>query len=140
MLIIYLYWCSCQFVVTANGDYSSYLTNADMLVDWKLIEQIVSCFHYNSLILLQWKIWKIFLHIYYYWCILIKSLIKVVVDLFPEITQFGKSLLSYLFGFTSRGQNDSLWSCLLLALYSPLLTLLSGNRQLQMSDLRWIFA
>ncbi|GAB1867650.1 E3 ubiquitin-protein ligase RNF10 [Camponotus japonicus] len=31
---------SCQFVVTANGDYSSYLTNADMLVDWKLIEQI----------------------------------------------------------------------------------------------------
>lgn len=30
----------CQFVVTANGDYSLYLTNADTLVDWKLIEQI----------------------------------------------------------------------------------------------------
>ncbi|KAM0729016.1 E3 ubiquitin-protein ligase RNF10 [Formica fusca] len=31
---------SCQFVVTASGDYSLYLTNADILVDWKLIEQI----------------------------------------------------------------------------------------------------
>ncbi|XP_029161599.1 RING finger protein 10 [Nylanderia fulva] len=30
----------CQFVVTASGDYSSHLTNADTLVDWKLIEQI----------------------------------------------------------------------------------------------------
>ncbi|KMQ86644.1 ring finger protein 10, partial [Lasius niger] len=32
---------SCQFVVTASGDYSLYLTNADILVDWKLIEQII---------------------------------------------------------------------------------------------------
>ncbi|XP_050454627.1 RING finger protein 10 isoform X2 [Cataglyphis hispanica] len=31
---------SCQFVVTASGDYSLYLTNADILVDWKLIEQV----------------------------------------------------------------------------------------------------
>jgi len=46
--------------------------------------------------------------------------------------------VSYLFTSTSRRQNDSLWSCLLLALYSPLFTLLSRNRQLQMSDLWWI--
>lgn len=31
---------SCQFVVTANGNYSSYLTDPDTLVDWKLVEQI----------------------------------------------------------------------------------------------------
>ncbi|XP_076282228.1 E3 ubiquitin-protein ligase RNF10 [Lasioglossum baleicum] len=31
---------SCQFVVTANGNYSSYLTDPDSLVDWKLVEQI----------------------------------------------------------------------------------------------------
>ncbi|XP_076245261.1 E3 ubiquitin-protein ligase RNF10 [Calliopsis andreniformis] len=31
---------SCQFVVTANGNYSLYLTDPDTLVDWKLIEQI----------------------------------------------------------------------------------------------------
>ncbi|XP_067205142.1 E3 ubiquitin-protein ligase RNF10 isoform X2 [Linepithema humile] len=30
----------CQFVVTANGDYSLHLTNPDILVDWKLVEQI----------------------------------------------------------------------------------------------------
>lgn len=34
---------SCQFVVTANGDYSLHLTDPDILVDWKLVEQIVSC-------------------------------------------------------------------------------------------------
>jgi hypothetical protein len=32
---------SCQFVVTASRDYSLYLTNPDILVDWKLIEQII---------------------------------------------------------------------------------------------------
>ncbi|XP_072761845.1 E3 ubiquitin-protein ligase RNF10 [Anoplolepis gracilipes] len=31
---------SCQFVVTASGDYSLYLTSPDVLVEWKLIEQI----------------------------------------------------------------------------------------------------
>ncbi|XP_078039457.1 E3 ubiquitin-protein ligase RNF10 [Augochlora pura] len=31
---------SCQFVVTANGNYLSYLTDPDTLVDWKLVEQI----------------------------------------------------------------------------------------------------
>lgn len=31
---------SCQFVVTANEDYSLYLANPDVLVDWKFIEQI----------------------------------------------------------------------------------------------------
>lgn len=31
---------SCQFVVTANGDYSRYLNDPDVLVDWKLVEQI----------------------------------------------------------------------------------------------------
>ncbi|XP_024944148.1 RING finger protein 10 [Cephus cinctus] len=31
---------NCQFVVTANGDYSAYLANPDTLVDWNLIEQI----------------------------------------------------------------------------------------------------
>lgn len=52
IISIFTYIDSCQFVVTASGDYSLYLTNADILVDWKLIEQIVSCFYYNSLILL----------------------------------------------------------------------------------------
>ncbi|XP_014480354.1 PREDICTED: RING finger protein 10 [Dinoponera quadriceps] len=31
---------SCQFVVIAGGDYSLYWTNPDVLVDWKLVEQI----------------------------------------------------------------------------------------------------
>ncbi|KAJ8680100.1 hypothetical protein QAD02_015887 [Eretmocerus hayati] len=31
---------NCQFVVTANGDYSLYLNDPDALVDWKLIQQI----------------------------------------------------------------------------------------------------
>ncbi|XP_053972100.1 RING finger protein 10 [Hylaeus volcanicus] len=31
---------SCQFVVTANGNYSLYLIDPDALVDWKLVEQI----------------------------------------------------------------------------------------------------
>lgn len=42
---------SCQFVVTSNGDYSLYLTNPDILVDWKLIEQIVSNFRNSSILL-----------------------------------------------------------------------------------------
>jgi len=33
---------SCQFVVTASRDYSLHLSNPDILVDWKSIEQIVS--------------------------------------------------------------------------------------------------
>ncbi|XP_077268274.1 E3 ubiquitin-protein ligase RNF10 isoform X1 [Temnothorax americanus] len=32
---------SCQFVVTASGDYSLHLTNPDTLVDWQSIEQII---------------------------------------------------------------------------------------------------
>nr|CAD7445880.1 unnamed protein product [Timema bartmani] len=32
---------NCQFVVKADGDYSVYNTNPDILVDWGLIEQIV---------------------------------------------------------------------------------------------------
>ncbi|XP_011506010.1 PREDICTED: LOW QUALITY PROTEIN: RING finger protein 10 [Ceratosolen solmsi marchali] len=31
---------NCQFVVTAKGDYSLYLNDPDILIDWKLIEQI----------------------------------------------------------------------------------------------------
>ncbi|KAI4495232.1 hypothetical protein M0804_001433 [Polistes exclamans] len=31
---------SCQFIVTPNEDYSLYLTDPDILVDWKFIEQI----------------------------------------------------------------------------------------------------
>ncbi|XP_058800083.1 E3 ubiquitin-protein ligase RNF10 [Phymastichus coffea] len=31
---------NCQFVVTAKGDYSLYLNNPDILVDWKLVQQI----------------------------------------------------------------------------------------------------
>ncbi|KAK2586251.1 hypothetical protein KPH14_001507 [Odynerus spinipes] len=31
---------SCQFIVTANQDYSLYLADPDVLVDWKFIEQI----------------------------------------------------------------------------------------------------
>ncbi|XP_020283042.1 RING finger protein 10 [Pseudomyrmex gracilis] len=36
---------SCQFVVMRNGDYSSHLRNPDLLVDWKLVEQVK---FYNS--------------------------------------------------------------------------------------------
>jgi len=32
---------SCQFVVKADGDYTAYLTNPDLLVPWETIEQIV---------------------------------------------------------------------------------------------------
>nr|CAD7403151.1 unnamed protein product [Timema poppensis] len=32
---------NCQFVVKADGDYSVYSTNPDILVDWGLIEQII---------------------------------------------------------------------------------------------------
>lgn len=32
---------SCQFVVTASRDYSLHLTNPDILVDWKSIEQVI---------------------------------------------------------------------------------------------------
>ncbi|XP_012274965.1 RING finger protein 10 [Orussus abietinus] len=31
---------NCQFVVTAKGDYTAYLADPDILVDWSLIEQI----------------------------------------------------------------------------------------------------
>lgn len=31
---------SCQFVVTSNGNYTLYLSDPDVLVDWKLVEQI----------------------------------------------------------------------------------------------------
>lgn len=37
-----------------GGDYSLYWTNPDVLVDWKLVEQIVSC--YNLLIVVTWNI------------------------------------------------------------------------------------
>lgn len=37
---------SCQFVVKADGDYSVYLADPDLLVPWESIEQIVSFFRY----------------------------------------------------------------------------------------------
>lgn len=43
-----MYISSCQFVVTASRDYSLHLTNPDILVDWKSIEQIVSFFITNQ--------------------------------------------------------------------------------------------
>lgn len=46
---IFYFFDSCQFVVIEGGDYSLYWTNPDVLVDWNLVEQIVSC--YNSLII-----------------------------------------------------------------------------------------
>lgn len=39
---ICLYLSSCQFVVRANADYTPYLADPDLLVDWSFIEQIVS--------------------------------------------------------------------------------------------------
>lgn len=33
---------SCQFVVNACGDYKQYMNNPDALVNWDLIEQVVS--------------------------------------------------------------------------------------------------
>lgn len=33
---------SCQFVVTSSGEYKQYMNNPDALVDWDLIEQVVS--------------------------------------------------------------------------------------------------
>lgn len=46
ILVIYIctFFFSCQFVVTANRDYSTYLQDPDELVDWKMIEQIVSIY------------------------------------------------------------------------------------------------
>ena len=35
---------SCQFVVKADGDYTVYLADPDLLVPWESIEQIVSIF------------------------------------------------------------------------------------------------
>lgn len=56
-----MYIGSCQFVVTAEINYSLHLSNPDILVDWKSIEQIVSVFfHYKSVILLLYKILAIF--------------------------------------------------------------------------------
>lgn len=34
--------CSCQFVVKATGDYTVQSIDPDKLVDWELIEQVVS--------------------------------------------------------------------------------------------------
>lgn len=52
---------SCQFVVTASRNYSLHLSNPDILVDWKSIEQIVSVLQvfYKSILL-----HKIFLAIF----------------------------------------------------------------------------
>ena len=36
------YYCSCQFVVKYSGDYSVHLADPDLLVEWDLIEQVVS--------------------------------------------------------------------------------------------------
>ena len=33
---------SCQFVVRSDADYSIHMVEPDILVDWNLIEQIVS--------------------------------------------------------------------------------------------------
>lgn len=33
---------SCQFVVKYSGDYSVHLANPDLLVEWDMIEQVVS--------------------------------------------------------------------------------------------------
>lgn len=35
---------SCQFIVKDTGDYKQYLNNPDALVDWNLVEQVVSLF------------------------------------------------------------------------------------------------
>lgn len=40
---IVLLFFSCQFVVSANGNYTVCLNDPDVLVDWNLVEQIVSC-------------------------------------------------------------------------------------------------
>ena len=34
--------CSCQFVVGESGDYSVNAMDPDVLVDWNLVEQVVS--------------------------------------------------------------------------------------------------
>lgn len=34
---------SCQFIVNGSGDYRQYQLNPDALVDWDLVEQVVSC-------------------------------------------------------------------------------------------------
>lgn len=35
--------CSCQFVVSASGDYAVHFRDPDKLVEWERIEQVVSC-------------------------------------------------------------------------------------------------
>ena len=39
---------SCQFVVSASGDYSMHSGDPDRLVDWDRIEQVVSTYHLYS--------------------------------------------------------------------------------------------
>lgn len=42
--------CSCQFVVSASGDYDVHVQDPDKLVDWECIEQVVGQnVHDNSL-------------------------------------------------------------------------------------------
>lgn len=40
MEIFFLF--SCQFVVSDSGDYTVYAVDPDILVDWSLVEQVVS--------------------------------------------------------------------------------------------------
>ena len=39
--IRFSYFCSCQFVVREGENYEVHLQDADTLVDWNLIEQVV---------------------------------------------------------------------------------------------------
>ena len=42
LVTLVLHLCSCQFVVKETGDYSVNAVDPDILVDWDLIEQVVS--------------------------------------------------------------------------------------------------
>ena len=37
-----LWMCSCQFVVSATGDYTIHYEDPDKLVEWESIQQVVS--------------------------------------------------------------------------------------------------
>lgn len=73
---------SCQFVVRSDGDYSLYLKDPDLLVDWDLIEQVrvFSCEDVNCPICLSAPIAgnKLFIHIFIFQD---QSMMKLIVFL-----------------------------------------------------------
>lgn len=94
---------SCQFVVKAEGNYTRYLHDPDMLVDWSLIEQIVSL--KKNILFMTTTVY--FICNLQYLC-------------FTESAKLGAPLMSHLSLPTNSSTYDQVWTYLLLALYVAL--------------------